>query len=294
MTSTETSDRAAPEQDAGRPRGRLGALVKVPLRALDDLGRHSSFYGSALGWTAKAAKRYKREQVRLIAEVGMSTGALAVIGGSAVITLFITFFAGITGGVQAYRALAQLNLEALGGFASGIINPRLLTPIVAGAALAATVGTGFTAQLGAMRIAEEVDALEVMGVRSLPYLVSTRVVAGMICIMPIFGMSLVGAWSGWKITEVGFFGLSEGTYDHYLFSFMQPTDILFSFIQAVFTAMVVILIHTYYGYTASGGPAGVGQAVGKAVRASLVAVLTVQLCVAMALYGGVQTFRISG
>lgn len=292
-----TSTSPEPDQQAAAPvatRGRLGTAVQAPLRALDDLGHQADFYGRSLGWTFKAAKSYKKEQVRLIAEVGMSTGALAVIGGAAIITLFITFFAAITGGVQTFRALNQLNLEALGGFTSGILNPRLLTPIISGAALAATVGTGFTAQLGAMRIAEEVDALEVMGVRSLPYLVSTRVVAGMICIMPIFAMSMVGAWTGWKVTQVGFFGLSEGTYDHYMFSFMQPTDILFSFIQAVFVAMVVILIHTYYGYTATGGPAGVGEAVGKAVRTSLVAVLSVQLCVAMALYGGVNTFRISG
>ena len=288
MTTTET-------QRPGSERlRRLARSAGAPLRLLDELGHQATFYGKSLAWTQKAARSYKREQVKLIAEVGMSSGALAVIGGSAIITLFITFFAGITGGVQTFRALADLNLEALGGFASGIINPRLLTPIVAGAALAATVGTGFTAQLGAMRISEEIDALEVMGVRSLPYLVSTRVVAGMICIVPIFAMSMVGAWTGWKITQVDFFGLSEGTYNHYLFSFMQPADILFSFIQALFVAIVVILIHTYYGYTASGGPAGVGAAVGKAVRTSLIAVLTVQLCVAMALYGGTNTFRISG
>ncbi len=187
-----------------------------------------------------------------------------------------------------------MNLEALGGFASAIINPRLLTPIVGGAALAATVGTGFTAQLGAMRISEEIDALEVMGVRSLPYLVSTRVVAGMICIVPIFAMSMVGAWMGWKVTQVSFFGLSEGTFNHYFTTFMQPIDIVYSFAQALAVAVVVILIHTYYGYTATGGPAGVGEAVGKAVRTSLVAVLAVELCVAMALYGGEHNFRITG
>lgn len=284
---------------AGPPRRRpLGKRIRRffngPLGALDALGKQSTFYGEAFAWTPRAARRYSREQVRLIAEVGMSNGTLAVVGGSAIITLFITFFAGITGGVQTYRALSDLNLEALGGFTSAIINPRLLTPIISGAALAATVGTGFTAQLGAMRISEEIDALEVMGIRSMPYLVSTRVVAGMICVGPIFAMSLVGAWAGWKVTQVSFFGLSEGTFDHYMFTFMQPLDILFSFIQAIIVAIVVILIHCYYGYNASGGPAGVGQAVGKAVRTSLVAVLTVQLCVAMALYGGVQTFRISG
>ncbi|MDT7644975.1 MAG: phospholipid/cholesterol/gamma-HCH transport system permease protein, partial [Pseudonocardiales bacterium] len=214
----------------------------APLRALDDLGKQASFYGEAFGWVPKAVKSYKREQVRLIAEVGMSDGALAVIGGSSVITLFITFFAGLNGGVQVYYGLSNLNLEAFAGFSGAIIVPRLLTPIIAGTALAATVGTGFTAQLGAMRISEEIDALEVMSVRSLPYLVSTRVAAGMVTIIPIYAMALVGGWISWKLALVQFYGLSGGTYDHYFDSFMQPTDILYAMIQAVGIAVVVILI----------------------------------------------------
>ncbi|MBN9758192.1 Conserved hypothetical integral membrane protein YrbE1B [Pseudonocardia sp. Ae406_Ps2] len=271
-------------------RNALGA----PLRLLDDLGRQAEFYGKGVIWIPKAVKSYKTEQVRLIAEVGMSTGALAVIGGSSVITFFITLFAGVTGGLQSYDALANLQLEALGGFASAIINPRLLVPIIAGAALAATVGSGFTAQLGAMRVSEEIDALEVMGVRSLPYLVTTRLVAGMITIIPIFAMAMVGAWVGWKTTQVGFFGLSEGTFDHYMQTFMQWQDVLYSFAQAIGIAVVVISIHTYYGYTASGGPAGVGLAVGKAVRTSLIAVLAAELAISMALYADSDAFRITG
>jgi phospholipid/cholesterol/gamma-HCH transport system permease protein len=266
----------------------------APWRALDDLGKQASFYGEAIAWVPKAVKSYKREQIRLIAEVGMSDGALAVIGGSSVITLFITFFAGLNGGVQVYYGLSDLNLEAFAGFSGAIIVPRLLTPIIAGTALAATVGTGFTAQLGAMRISEEIDALEVMSVRSLPYLISTRITAGMITIVPIYAMALVGGWVSWKLSLVQFYGLSGGTYDHYFDTFMQPTDILYAMIQAVGIAIVVILIHTYYGYTASGGPVGVGEAVGKAVRASFVAVMTVCLLVATALYGGGDTLRISG
>jgi phospholipid/cholesterol/gamma-HCH transport system permease protein len=266
----------------------------APLRALGDLGKQAAFYGEAIAWIPKAVKSYKREQIRLIAEVGMSDGALAVIGGSSVITLFITFFAGLNGGVQVYYGLSDLNLEAFAGFSGAIIVPRLLTPIIAGTALAATVGTGFTAQLGAMRISEEIDALEVMSVRSLPYLISTRITAGMITIVPIYAMALVGGWIAWKLSLVQFYGLSGGTYDHYFDSFMQPADILYAIFQAIGIAIVVILIHTYYGYTASGGPVGVGEAVGKAVRASFVAVMTVCLLVATALYGSADTLRISG
>jgi phospholipid/cholesterol/gamma-HCH transport system permease protein len=273
---------------------RFRGAGRALMRPVDDLGKHAVFYAEAVAWIPRAVRRYKKEQIRLIAEVGMSNGALAVIGGSSIITLFITFFAGINGGVQVYYALSNLNLEALAGFSSAIIVPRLLTPIIAGAALAATVGTGFTAQLGSMRISEEIDALEVMAVRSLPYLVSTRVAAGVVTIIPIYAMAMVGGWVSWRLSLTGFFGLSSGTFDHYFTTFQQPKDILYGMIQGLGVAIVVILIHTYYGYTASGGPVGVGIAVGKAVRASLVAVMTVCLLVATALYGSSETLRISG
>jgi phospholipid/cholesterol/gamma-HCH transport system permease protein len=284
---------AGPITNSTRTRAIKNALT-APWRALDALGDHAGFYGEAAAWVPKAMTRYKREQIRLIAEVGMSDGALAVIGGSSVITLFITFFAGLNGGTQVYYALSDLNLEALAGFSGAIICPRLLTPIIAGTALAATVGTGFTAQLGAMRISEEIDALEVMSVRSLPYLVSTRIAAGMITIIPIYIMAMVGGWIAWELSLVSFYGLSKGTYNHYFDTFLQPADILYAVCQAIGVAVVVILIHTYYGYTASGGPVGVGEAVGKAVRASFVAVMTICLAIATALYGASDTLRISG
>jgi len=279
---------------ASTARRRFVNALSTPWRLLGDLGDHADFYRKAILAAPTAATRHKTEQVRLIAEVGMSTGALAVIGGASVITLFITLFAGVTGGVQTFDTLRNLSLEALGGFASAIFNPRLLTPIVAGVALSATVGSGFTAQLGAMRVAEEIDALEVMGVRSIPYLVSTRLIAGMITIIPIFAMALVGGWIGWKLVQVNFFGLSEGTYDHYMDTFIQNADIGYAFIQAVGIAVVVILIHTYYGYNATGGPAGVGEAVGKAVRTTLIAVISAEMFISFALYGTSDVFRISG
>ena len=265
-----------------------------PLSVLDEIGRQSKFYGRGLAWIYRAIGRYKKEEVRLIAEVGMGNGALALIGGSAVISGFILFFTGTTGGTQVYQALRQVNLEALAGFTGATIQTRLSTPIVMGATLCATVGTGFTAQLGAMRISEEIDALEVMGIRSMPYLVATRIVAGLIVIIPLYATALVFGWMGWKFSQVNGFGLSEGTYDHYFDTFLQPIDIVYSMLQGVAQVIVVVLIHTYYGYNATGGPVGVGEAVGRAVRLSLIAVMTVGLAVAMAVYGGSDTFRISG
>jgi phospholipid/cholesterol/gamma-HCH transport system permease protein len=277
------------------PLGRRAArAAAAPVRVLDSLGDQASFYIRAFAWVHRAILHYKKEQLRLIADVGMGNGALALIGGAVGITGFLTFFTGTNAGIQAYEGLQQVDLTALSGFASAYVNTRLAAPIIAGAALAATVGTGITAQLGAMRINEEIDALEVMGIPSVPYLVTTRLIAGFIAIIPLYSVALVLSYLGYKVVTIFYYGVSTGGYDHYFFTFLKPIDILYSFFQALAMAVVVILVHCYYGYNASGGPAGVGEAVGRAVRTSLIGVTTVNLAVALAVYGGSDTFRISG
>jgi phospholipid/cholesterol/gamma-HCH transport system permease protein len=287
-----TDDRASGSQP--RAWAVLRQVYGGPMAALNEVGRQATFFGGALRWIPRAIRRYPKEETRLIAEVGMGDGALALIGGSAIISGLILFFGGTTGGVQAYQALQNVNLETLAGFGSAIIATRLLVPIITGAALAATVGTGFTAQLGAMRIGDEIDALEVMGIRSLPYLVTTRIIAGFIVIVPLYAIGMVMGFAGWKAASVLAFGLSEGTYQHYFDTFLQPIDLVYAMLQGFAQVVVVVLIHTYYGYYASGGPAGVGLAVGRAVRYSLIAVNVAALGVALAVYGASSTFRISG
>jgi phospholipid/cholesterol/gamma-HCH transport system permease protein len=154
-----------------------------PLDTLDDLGDQLGFYGRALAWTPRTLKRYKRETFRLLAEVTFGTGALAVIGGTVGVIAFLSFFTGTEVGLQGYAALDQLGTSAFTGFLSAYFNTREIAPLVAGLALSATVGCGFTAQIGAMRINEEIDALEVMGVPSLPFLVTTRIIAGFIAVI---------------------------------------------------------------------------------------------------------------
>ena len=123
----------------------------------------------------RSITRYPREIMRILAEVTLGTGALAVIGGTVGVIIGMTFFTGAQVGLSGYAALNQLGTAAFSGFVSAYFNTREIAPLVAGIALAATVGCGFTAQLGAMRISEEVDALEVMAIPSMPFLVATRV-----------------------------------------------------------------------------------------------------------------------
>src|SRR3954463_14172374 len=272
----------------------MRAIAAKPISWLDDLGGQLKFYVSALLWSPRAVRRYKKEIMRILAEVTLGSGALAVIGGTVGVITMMAFFTGTEVGLQGYAALNQIGTAAFSGFVSAYFNTREISPLVAGIALAATVGCGFTAQLGAMRISEEVDALEVMAVPSLPFLVSTRIVGGLIAIIPLYVVGLVSSYFATRLTVTQFFGQSAGTYDHYFNQFLPPGDVLWSFGKVLVFAVTVILIHCYYGYNASGGPAGVGVAVGRAVRTSIVAINVIDLFLSMAIWGTGTSVRLAG
>ena len=272
----------------------MKAIAAKPFKSLDNLGDQLSFYVKALAWTPRSIRRDKKEIARLLAEVALGSGSLAVIGGTIGVITMMAFFTGTEVGLQGYAALNQLGTSAFSGFVSAYFNTREIAPLVAGIALAATVGCGFTAQLGAMRISEEVDALEVMAIPSLPFLVTTRIIGGLIAVVPLYTVGLLSSYFATRLTVTKFFGQSAGTYDHYFQLFLPPGDVLWSFGKILVFAVVVILIHCYYGYNASGGPAGVGVAVGRAVRTSIVAINVIDLLLSMAIWGTTTTVRIAG
>ncbi len=261
---------------------------------LDRLGLQTLFYGQTLRSTGDAVLRYRTELLRLIAEMGFGAGALAMIGGTVVIVGFLTVSVGALVAVIGFNQLSQIGIEALTGFSSAYFNVRLIAPLIAGIALAATIGAGATAQLGAMRINEEIDALEVMGVRAVSFLASTRLIAGVIVVIPLYSVSLISAFLAAKIGTTVYYGQSVGVYDHYFNTFLNPNSVIWSFLLAITMAIVIMLVHTYYGFNASGGPAGVGEAVGRAVRASLVASTVMTMFVSLAIYGQSGNFHFSG
>ncbi len=193
---------------------------------LDMLGDQLMFYVSAVAWTPRAVRRYSREVLRLLAEVSFGSGALGLIGGTVGVMIGMTLFTGTVVGLQGYAALNQIGASAFTGFVSAYFNTREIAPLVAGLALSATVGAGFTAQLGSMRINEEVDALEGMGVPSLPYLVTTRIMAGAVAIIPLYAIGLLSSYVAARFVTVFFNGQSPGTYDHYFALFLPPIDVL--------------------------------------------------------------------
>jgi len=270
------------------------ALLDRPLRSLEELGTQLSFYGRSLAWTGRTVRRYKKEILRLLAEVSFGRGALAVVGGTVGVIAFLSFFTGTEVGLQGYAALNQLGTSNFVAFLSAYFNTREIAPLVAGLALSATVGAGFTAQLGAMRISEETDALEVMGVPSLPFLVTTRMIAGFVAVIPLYVIGLLSSYLAARSITTGYYGQSAGTYDHYFQQYLPPVDVLWSFGKVLVFAVLIILVHCFYGYYASGGPAGVGVAVGRAVRTSIVAINVLDFFLSLAIWGANTTVRIAG
>jgi len=260
----------------------------------NQVGVQTQFFGRTLLSIGDVFVRYPKELVRLIAQMGLATGALAIIGGTVAIVGFLTVSTGALVAVQGYNQFSEIGVEALTGFASAFFNVRLIAPATTAIALSATIGAGATAQLGAMRINEEIDALEVIGIRSIAYLASSRVIAGVIVVIPLYCVGVLMSFYAAKIGTTVIYGQSSGVYDHYFDTFLNPIDLIWSFVQSIAMAIVIMLVHTFYGFTASGGPAGVGEAVGRAVRTSLVISAFVVVMISLAVYGQSGNFNLAG
>ena len=279
---------------AYRTRAAMARGIVRPVEALADLGEQLRFYVAALAGVPHSLNRYRKEVARLLAQVSFGTGALAVIGGTIGVMISLSLFTGAVVGIQGYSALNEIGTAPLTGFISAYFNTREIAPLIAGLALSATVGCGFTAQLGAMRINEEIDALEVMSIPSLPYLVTCRLIAGFLAVIPLYVIGLLTSYFGSRFVTVHIYGQSAGTYDHYFWLFLPPGDIVLSFVKVLIFSIAVVLIHCYYGYTARGGPAGVGVAVGRAVRLSIVTINLLDFFISLAVWGSTTTVHIAG
>jgi phospholipid/cholesterol/gamma-HCH transport system permease protein len=260
----------------------------------DRIGAQTRFYFTTLASIPEAIIRYRPEVLRLIAQMGLGSGALAAIGGTVVIVGFMTMTTGAVVAAQGYTQFQNVGVEAFTGFASAFFIPRLIVPGTAQVTLTATIGAGATAQMGAMKINEEVDALEVIGIRSVTYLAATRVLAGTIVVIPLYAIALMMGFVAARIGTTVIYGQASGVYDHYFDTFLNTTDLVVSFIQTIVMIVVVMLVCTYYGFTAGGGPAGVGEAVGRAVRASMVIGALVLVAVTLAVYGQSGNFHLAG
>ncbi|MFE9579543.1 ABC transporter permease [Nocardia sp. NPDC006044] len=277
-----------------RPFQQLRKTASAPIDLLARLGHQVFFLLRSIGSIPLALKHYPKEVWRLLSDVSWGNGNLVVGGGTIGVVVILSAFGGMTVGIQGYNSLNLLGLSPITGAISAFATTRELGPLLATIAFAAQAGCRFTAQLGAMRISEEIDALESIAIRPLPYLISTRMFAAMVAIIPLYCLGLAMAYISCSLTVQLIGGTASGTYQHYFYQFLVPTDVIYSLLKAILFVAITTFIQCYYGFFASGGPEGVGVAAGRAIKVCIIAVVFANLFMTLAIWGINPGIRISG
>jgi phospholipid/cholesterol/gamma-HCH transport system permease protein len=260
-------------------------LDSKPANLIARIGEAVVFVAQSIYLVPVALMKYRGETSRVLKQLAWGRGSVVVDGGVVVMMVILGAASGAAVAIEAYAGLNLIGFGPLTGVIGGLANIREMIPISAGIGFAAQAGCRMTAQIGSMRIAEEIDAVEALGIRSIPYVVSTRLIAGIVVVIPAYMLTLLLSFLTCKLIVVVFHGQALGTYNHYFEQFLSPGDIALSTLKAVVFCAAVTIIHCYYGYFAKGGPEGVGLASGRAVRASLVTVLTLDFILTIMFWG---------
>jgi phospholipid/cholesterol/gamma-HCH transport system permease protein len=265
--------------------------IQKPLRGI---GQWTLFVGQTFFYLPLTVRRYSRQTLAATINLAWGRGSLIVDGGTISVLLILGMAVGASLAIEALATLNIIGFGALSGLIGGVGAVRVIGPLVAGIAFTAQAGTRMTAEIGAMRISEEIDAVEAMGLRPIPFVVGTRLIGGMLCVIPGYLLTLVATFFILETVVVVFNGEPGGTHDHYFIQFLTPIDLLYSLIKATTYCIAATLIHCYYGYFASGGPVGVGEASGRAVRASLVTIMVLDFTTTVLLWGLKPEFVFKG
>ncbi|WP_330181633.1 ABC transporter permease [Nocardia sp. NBC_01503] len=281
-----------------QPLPRTARLVRRVARPGADLvaeiGRVAVFVGRTLWLLPVTVRQYRAQTFRVLNNLAWGRGSLIVDGGVVSTMLILGVAIGAMVSIEAFAGLDLIGFGALSGVVGGMANIREMAPIVAGVGFAAQAGCRMTAEIGSMRISEEIDAIGSLGVRTVPFVVGTRLIGGMLCVVPAYLVTLLVSFVTCRLVVTVVHSQSTGTYNHYFEQFLDPVDVLYSTIKAVLFCAVVTFIHCYFGYFASGGPAGVGLASGRAIRASLVAIIMLDLMLTVLLWGLTPEFVFTG
>ncbi|MFC8528909.1 MlaE family ABC transporter permease [Nocardia sp. NPDC057227] len=261
------------------------AVANSAAGVLLELGQIAAFTWKTLASLPKTVRNYSKQTLKTMNDMAWGSGSLIVDGGVLSLMFFLGVAVGAVVAIQAFMAFDLLGFGALTGIIGSFGNIRVIAPIITGIGFAAQAGCRMTAEIGAMRISEEIDATESMGLQAIPFVVGTRLVGGMLVVLPGYLMAMVVSFiTGGLIIKYAY-GQPAGTYDHYFAQFVNIGDLAASVGKALVFCAVVTMIHCYYGYFASGGPAGVGVASGRAIRASLVAIVVLNFSMTVAIWG---------
>ena len=239
--------------------------LAVPRDWFTSFGEIAKFAGRILG------EVYGLKVFRFFGEALRQSGILIV--SSTIVIWGLVFIIGLQCGIEGAYFNRSVGSPAYAGVFAAWCDLRELVPYAFGYMMAAKVGTGIVAELGSMRISDEIDALEVMGFDSLRFLCATRLLAAWM-VLPFMYIAAVGAGflASYLAVVVQIGEVSPGGYSLIFWQFQNPPDLLFSLIKAMFMATAIVLVGCYYGYNASGGPVGVGTATAKSMVLNIVLV----------------------
>jgi phospholipid/cholesterol/gamma-HCH transport system permease protein len=243
-----------------RPLDRLGAGA---VAVLDSLGRFGTFLGIALA--SMATPPFKVEAViSRLHYVGYRSLVIIVLTGA---------FTGMVLGLQLHLTLSRFGSEAFLGPAVALALIRELGPVLAALMVTGRAGSALTAEIGIMRITEQIDALTVMALSPFRYLVTPSILAGLLSFPLMTAIfDVVGIFGGYLV-GVQLLGLSEGTYFGEMRAFVHMDDIMTGFWKSVAFGIVVTWVCTYKGYYVGHGAEGVARATTQAVVLSSVLIL---------------------
>ena len=261
--------------------------LAVPRGWMDSIGEISRFCGTVMGQV------YSGRVFRFFGEALRQAGILIL--GSTIVIWGLVFILGLQCGIEGAYFNRSVGAPAYAGVFAAWCDLREVTPYAFGYMLAAKVGTGIVAELGAMRISDEIDALEVMGVEPVGYLAATRLLAAWM-VIPFMYLAAVGIayFASWLAVVEQIGDVSSGGYFLIFWMFQNPTDLLYSAVKGMFMATAIVLVGTYYGYTASGGPVGVGTATAKSMVLNIVLVHIIGMMGTLVFWGANPRAPIGG
>jgi phospholipid/cholesterol/gamma-HCH transport system permease protein len=242
--------------------GRLASGFVDPVRSsLEEAGRIAGFGLGAI-IELRGVLRYTSEMLR---QVGI------LITGSALVLLGMQFVFGLTCGNESVYVLRGYGASSYEGVFAAICPLREATPFMFAYMIGAKIGCGYVAEIGSMRISDEIDALETLGINSMRYLVSTRLLANIIVSAPIFIIGLAVFYLGEEfVILVQIHDISKVTFTSVLWEFTNAKSILFSYTKTLVMWIGIVIASLYYGYRARGGPVGVGAATARSMMVALV------------------------
>ncbi|MEV0360895.1 ABC transporter permease [Nocardia sp. NPDC050697] len=272
---------------AYRPAGlRWTRRLRRGWEPLEELGFQLRFGVAAVLGVGHALRSYRRQTVAVFTDLAWGNGRSVIVGGGvAPVLVIMGMVAGAMIGILGFTALDMLGMGPLAGAMSALANPRELAPLVAAVGFAAQAGCRMTAEIGAMRISEEIDALEAQAIDPIPYVVSTRLIAAVITVVPVYLIALALGFFTTDLVVTVVQGQGAGAFGHYFRMFVSGPDLAFSLLKVVVFVLLVTGVHTYQGFYATGGPEGVGIASGRAIRASLVLIALSDMALTIAIWG---------